>query len=47
VHENDSALNDDANDIRSSDRFYHCGALLALNADEELGRPGAGDVLKK
>jgi hypothetical protein len=47
VHENYSALNDDANDIRSSDRFYHWGALLGLIAYEELGRPGAGDVLKK
>ena len=36
VHENYSAISDDSDTVRSSDRFYHWGALLGLIGYEEL-----------
>jgi len=36
VHENYSAVSDDSDGVKSSDRFYHWGALLGLMACEEL-----------
>lgn len=36
VHENYSAVSDDSDGVKSSDRFYHWGALLGLMAYEEL-----------
>jgi putative isomerase len=38
VHENYSAISDDSDSVRSSDRFYHWGALLGLMEYEELTR---------
>jgi glycogen debranching enzyme len=38
VHENYSAVSDDSDGVRSSDRFYHWGALLGLIEYEELTR---------
>jgi putative isomerase len=39
VHENYSAISDDSDTSRSSDRFYHWGALLGLIEYEEMTRP--------
>jgi glycogen debranching enzyme len=36
VHENYSAVSDDSDGVKSSDRFYHWGALLGLMEYEEL-----------
>ena len=41
VHENYSAIGDDSDNVRSSDAFYHWGALLGLIEYDELTRPGA------
>ena len=41
VHENYSAVSDDSDGVRSSDRFYHWGALLGLIEYEELTRSSA------
>lgn len=38
VHENYSAVSDESDGVRSSDRFYHWGALLGLIEYEELTR---------
>ncbi len=36
VHENYSAISDDSDGVKSSDRFYHWGALMGLMEYEEL-----------
>ena len=36
VHENYSAVSDDSDGVKSSDRFYHWGALMGLMEYEEL-----------
>lgn len=41
VHENYSAIGDDSDNVRSSDAFYHWGALLGLMDYEELTRASA------
>jgi len=41
VHENYSAVSDGSDGVRSSDRFYHWGALLGLIEYEELTRSSA------
>ena len=38
VHENYSAISDDSDNVPSSDRFYHWGALLGLIEYEEMTR---------
>jgi len=38
VHENYSAISDDSDNVPSSDRFYHWGALLGLIEYEEMKR---------
>jgi putative isomerase len=35
VHENYNAITGEGDDVRSSDRFYHWGALLGLIQDME------------
>ncbi len=42
VHENYSAMGDDSDTVRSSDRFYHWGALLGLIQYAEMKRVSAG-----
>jgi putative isomerase len=42
VHENYNAISGPGDDIASSDRFYHWGALLALIPYEESSHPSAG-----
>ena len=44
VHENYSATSDDSDGVRSSDRFYHWGALLGLIEYEELRRGEAASA---
>ena len=39
VHENYSAVSDDSDGVKSSDRFYHWGALMGLMEYEELHSP--------
>ena len=41
VHENYSAVSDDSDNVRSSDPFYHWGALLGLIEYEELAKSNA------
>lgn len=38
VHENYSAVSDDSDGVKSSDRFYHWGALMGLMEHEELSQ---------
>lgn len=40
VHENYSAISDDSDGVKSSDRFYHWGALMGLMEYEELRSSG-------
>ena len=44
VHENYSATSDDSDTVRSSDRFYHWGALLGLIGYEELHQPSTSST---
>lgn len=47
VHENYNAITGSGDDVSSSDRFYHWGALLALiDYMESTDRPSAGDFIR-
>ena len=47
VHENYNAVNGSGDDVASSDRFYHWGALLALIQYEEPNDTAADQKQRK